>query len=131
MRLNKLERQKRKRAQAKKARERARAWYDNPANRNRVLARLRKQRTEHPERERATNRRRAGLPEPTRPEPPVCECCGGPPDYRKALSLDHCHVTGVFRGWLCGKCNTAIGKLGDDKPGLLRAVAYLDRASSP
>lgn len=43
------------------------------------------------------------------------------------MSLDHCHHTGLFRGWLCGKCNTAIGKLGDTLEGVKRAVAYLEK----
>lgn len=70
--------------------------------------------------------RRAGLPEPTRDMPQLCECCGNPPG-KKALALDHCHVTGKFRGWLCGLCNTGMGALGDNIPGLLRAVDYLTR----
>lgn len=76
----------------------------------------------------AYNRRLAGLPEPTRPEPSTCENCSGPPTGRGSLHLDHCHVTGKFRGWLCSLCNTAIGKLGDNREGLLRAIAYLDTA---
>jgi len=44
------------------------------------------------------------------------------------LRFDHDHVTGAFRGWLCGKCNTAIGKLGDDIAGVERALRYLKRA---
>jgi hypothetical protein len=44
------------------------------------------------------------------------------------LHLDHCHVTGSFRGWLCGKCNTGLGMLGDNIAGLKAAIAYLERA---
>ncbi len=73
-----------------------------------------------------TERRLRGLPEPTRAIPPLCECCGKPPG-KLALALDHCHRTGAFRGWLCGKCNTGIGMLGDTQEGLLRAMAYLKR----
>src|SRR5436305_1035841 len=25
------------------------------------------------------------------------------------LCLDHCHITGAFRGWLCHSCNSSIG----------------------
>jgi hypothetical protein len=42
--------------------------------------------------------------------------------------LDHCHVSGAFRGWLCHKCNTGLGKLGDDIAGVRRAIAYLLRS---
>jgi hypothetical protein len=78
---------------------------------------------------RARERLRAGLPLPARPSSEVCECCGLPPGAR-ALNLDHCHETGAFRGWLCGRCNTALGQLGDNEQGLLRALAYLRRAEA-
>jgi hypothetical protein len=54
---------------------------------------------------------------------PACELCRseGP------TALDHCHVTGKFRGWLCRECNVGIGKLGDDIAGVRRAIAYLER----
>jgi hypothetical protein len=73
-------------------------------------------------------RKQHGMPEPTRPKPAACECCGSPPKPDKALALDHCHRTGAFRGWLCHSCNTALGKLGDDIAGLQRAIDYLKRA---
>jgi len=70
-----------------------------------------------------------GLPQPTRAEPSACECCGRPP-RKHSLCVDHCHETGRFRGWLCGMCNTAIGKLGDNVAGLETAIAYLKRAEA-
>ena len=73
------------------------------------------------EKERKKSRKRRGLPVPTRPMPELCEAnCG-----RKASHLDHCHETGLFRGWLCNHCNLGIGKLGDNLEGLARATAYL------
>jgi hypothetical protein len=75
---------------------------------------------------RATYRRRKGMPTPTRPEPANCECCGKSL-LIDGLCLDHDHVTGKFRGWLCNFCNTAIGKLGDSLAGVRRAVAYLEK----
>lgn len=70
--------------------------------------------------------RRKKLPTPTRPEPEWCECCGRLPGT--VLCLDHDHVTGKFRGWLCNQCNRALGLFGDSLADLTRAVQYLARA---
>ena len=61
------------------------------------------------------------------PRPKVCQCCGEIP---RKWCLDHDHKTDKFRGWLCDKCNTGIGKLGDDLKGLKRAVKYLESSHS-
>jgi hypothetical protein len=52
-----------------------------------------------------------------------CAICGGDrfDKRRKALGVDHDHLTGVVRGLLCRSCNLAIGLLRDD-PALLRAA---------
>lgn len=105
-------------------REQNRAYY--AANRGRLRERNKRWRAANKERALLLNRRSTGLPEPDRPAPATCECCGGPPG-RKALSLDHCHSTGRFRGWLCSRCNTGIGALGDSESGLLAALNYLRR----
>jgi hypothetical protein len=63
--------------------------------------------------------------------PGHCELCGCPPAKKFSLCLDHNHETGELRGWLCHKCNTSIGGLGDDADGLRRAFAYLERSWSP
>ena len=55
------------------------------------------------------------------PPPSFCEICEEMP----ATCCDHDHRTGNFRGWLCSPCNRALGMLGDDIPGILRALAYL------
>lgn len=61
-----------------------------------------------------------------RPRPDVCEICNRKPTGRGAIHWDHCHATGRFRGWLCQKCNHALGLL-DDNPDLLRSLAsYLE-----
>jgi hypothetical protein len=36
-------------------------------------------------------------------------------------------VSGAFRGWLCHKCNTGLGKLGDDIADIRRSIAYMTR----
>ena len=74
-------------------------------------------------------RRYSRLPEPTRPEPGGCEICGADSGPRfRHLALDHDHETGAFRGWLCNRCNVAIGALGDTLEALERVVAYLRRS---
>lgn len=77
----------------------------------------------------AYDRRRAGLPEPTRAEPLLCECCGRP-SKTQHLALDHCHVSGMFRGWLCKTCNVGIGALGDTAQDVRNALHYLERAAT-
>ena len=73
---------------------------------------------------------RKKLPQPSRPCPARCELCGNPPD-RRVLHLDHDHKTNTFRGWLCHKCNLALGRFGDDLQGLQQAVFYLQRNRTP
>lgn len=43
-------------------------------------------------------------------------------------SVDHDHVTGKFRGWLCNNCNVGLGMLGDSIGTLRDAVSYLEMA---
>lgn len=90
----------------------------------------RKYHLENPEKSREASRRSRGYPEPPYPAPDACECCGKTVEENgKALALDHCHDTNEFRGWLCNNCNTAIGKLGDNLPGVMRAAGYLRGAA--
>jgi len=39
--------------------------------------------------------------------------------------LDHCHSSNEFRGWLCHRCNRALGGFSDDVAYLHRAIDYL------
>lgn len=55
-----------------------------------------------------------------------CDLCGDPPSNR-GLSIDHCHSTGVVRGLLCARCNTALGKFRDDPQLLREAANYVER----
>lgn len=111
--------------EALRARDRARYH----ANKEKHAAKNRAYRAKNATKLAAYDRRRYGLPEPTRARPASCECCGRKQKGR-ALALDHCHATGIFRGWLCDMCNTAIGKLGDDLRGVSKALAYLQAAYS-
>ena len=75
-------------------------------------------------------RKRMGIPEALRPKPTHCECCGSEATGPRKMHLDHCHVTGKFRGWLCDRCNLGIGAVGDTIPALERALDYLRRNGS-
>lgn len=46
----------------------------------------------------------------------------------KKLVLDHCHKTGTFRGWLCSKCNLALGHARDSESHLFGLIKYLKAA---
>jgi hypothetical protein len=70
--------------------------------------------------------KRLGMPMPTRPRPTHCESCGRLPGTR-GLHLDHDHTTNKFRGWLCSKCNAALGLLGDTLAAVEAIRAYLLR----
>lgn len=55
----------------------------------------------------------------------VCGICGEENGSGHRLAADHDHKTGLIRGLLCHRCNTAIGLFRDD-PALLRAaIRYL------
>lgn len=56
----------------------------------------------------------------------VCAICGRPPDKR-ALDVDHDHVTGRVRGLLCPTCNSSLGIVEDY---LDQALAYLAKYAS-
>ncbi len=67
------------------------------------------------------------------PEEYTCPICLGSEETVKGRGntkngswvLDHCHETESFRGWLCHKCNRALGGF-DDSPEMLgRAMTYL------
>lgn len=111
-------------------------FMTNPGNRARVNVYENKRRRQlgwtNPAqkiRQQRYDRKRRGIPDPTRPNPEKCENCGRDPG-KYGMHVDHCHATGKFRGWLCGKCNMGIGTLGDSIEGLQRAIEYLKRAES-
>jgi len=100
----------------------AREWREK--NREKVNQQARDLRAKYKKEGKHRIRKSLGYPEPTRPKPEKCECCGKIPG-KKGLALDHDHVTGEFRGWLCSRCNTGIGSLGDTVQDLQGAIEYL------
>lgn len=45
--------------------------------------------------------------------------------FKHKAHVDHCHTTNKIRGILCGNCNTALGKLGDDVKSIQKVLEYL------
>ena len=56
------------------------------------------------------------------PKPEVCECCKKIP---RKWTMDHDHSDDSFRGWLCDRCNTGLGKFDDSLHGITNAMNYL------
>lgn len=61
---------------------------------------------------------------PFPPLPKVCPICGHPIGLRPIL--DHCHVTGKIRGWVCHPCNIGMGWFKDSPDALRAAAGYLE-----
>lgn len=103
------------------------AWRLKNADKVRAQARARTQKFRNNNRahvnEQARMYARAKLPTPTRPCPDLCEACHKP--HHHALCLDHNHVTGEFRGWLCKPCNLALGYAKDNIDVLQGLTHYL------
>ena len=57
-----------------------------------------------------------------------CDICGESA-YRR-LDIDHDHASGLFRGFLCGRCNKGLGLLGDSAASLRNALEYLQNHES-
>jgi hypothetical protein len=117
-------------------------------NREKVLARKKKARDEHPERAKVwyerkkkkfqqdpsyhreslkreyENRKKRKLSRAGRPIPDACELCGR---ITENIVYDHNHKTGKFRGWLCYGCNNALGAVQDSVPMLMRMIEYVEK----
>lgn len=66
-----------------------------------------------------------------RARPNICEVCAEISQDSGPIHFDHDHKTGAFRGWLCVRCNHALGKV-QDSPSLLRKLAnYLENPPGP
>jgi hypothetical protein len=46
-------------------------------------------------------------------------------EHKNDVVLDHSHIDGSVRGWLCSSCNTSIGKFNDDIETLKRAIDWI------
>jgi hypothetical protein len=57
----------------------------------------------------------------------VCAICNKPELCKRALAVDHCHVTKRVRGLLCTNCNMALGKFQDDLQIMQNAIEYMKR----
>lgn len=57
-----------------------------------------------------------------------CDICGLKPNNGRwrSLHIDHCHQTGIIRGFLCDNCNLGLGKFKDRPDLLLAAANYLN-----
>lgn len=63
--------------------------------------------------------------------PDKCEACDIPAsELIKGLFVDHNHATNQFRGWLCTRCNVALGMAKDDPNILLALIKYLETYGS-
>lgn len=66
-------------------------------------------------------------PVPTSVNPYKCDCCEKDIITTRTIQLDHCHETGLFRGWLCKECNISMGNLGDNINGMMRVIKYMNK----
>lgn len=46
-------------------------------------------------------------------------------NFKNDVVLDHSHIDGGVRGWVCSSCNTSIGKFYDDPNILQRAIDWI------
>lgn len=62
-----------------------------------------------------------------RQKPEKCEICKIPSSFhKKGLYFDHDHKTGKFRGWICIRCNFALGYAQDNIEILKKMIEYLN-----
>lgn len=68
-------------------------------------------------------------PRPKVGEPFTCPICNKTfiREHNNDVVLDHSHIDGSIRGWLCSSCNTSLGKFGDDVGILRRAINWILR----
>jgi hypothetical protein len=54
-----------------------------------------------------------------------CAICSAGQTPGKKLHMDHDHISGAFRGWLCSSCNHLLGMAKDSQDTLIKAARYL------
>ncbi len=84
----------------------------------------RQARSEKRKRKRRERRNKARELAVGRSKPLHCEVCG----EQREIHFDHCHDSGLFRGWVCERCNNVLG-LVKDNPVLLENLARYLRNS--
>jgi hypothetical protein len=47
-------------------------------------------------------------------------------EFKRPLSVDHCHITNKIRGLLCVNCNSAIGLFKENEENMYKAINYLN-----
>lgn len=57
-----------------------------------------------------------------RPRAAKCEVCGN----AGQTVFDHCHKSGMFRGWICDRCNKTLGMVKDSTRVLKNLARYLE-----
>jgi hypothetical protein len=60
-----------------------------------------------------------------RKKPKRCDVCR---KSGRQIDFDHCHKSGIFRGWVCRQCNIILGHAGDSSKLLRKLADYLDAA---
>jgi hypothetical protein len=58
-----------------------------------------------------------------RKKPEQCELCG----RGGKICFDHNHKTDKFRGWICGKCNSALGMVDENIQTLELMIEYIKK----
>jgi hypothetical protein len=67
-----------------------------------------------------------------RPRPMFCELCqqeGYNLGRKPSIVFDHDHATGLSRGWLCDRCNKALGLVKDSTSLLRKMIQYLETSN--
>jgi hypothetical protein len=96
----------------RKAREKSKLWYANNKEKRYIYNKLWWQK--HIQKlENKVGRKR----------PLNCEICG----KERVIVFDHNHKTGEFRGWICDRCNTVLGKVDDSVELLNLLIQYLNK----